>query len=113
MDQKEIDEFRGLAQLLNEIERRYPDPESITLRQIAELSQAHHLTVPDILAIVTLIRWGRMYTRLKQLGERQDDITICYPDLPSAIPDDSMRESAGDRPAPTDGRRGRHSIEFL
>ncbi|MDI6719998.1 MAG: hypothetical protein QMD46_10350 [Methanomicrobiales archaeon] len=113
MERKEIDEFRTLAQVLNEIERRYPDPESITLRQISELSQAHHLGVPDILALVILIRWGRIYTSLKQIGEERNEAVGYASGLPCMASDGSVRESAEYRPPPADESSGGPSIEFL
>ena len=113
MERKEIEELVGLAHVLNEIDSTYSDPESITLKQLSELSQAHHLAIPDLMALVTLIRWGRIYRCLKELGEKRDEEIGSGPDLSFFVPDDPVRETAKDLHPSGDGRDGRHSIEFL
>ena len=113
MDRKEIEELEVLGRALNDIDRRFPDLEGITLKQLSELTEMHHLTTTEIMALLSLVRWGRMYKRLSELGGSQREGDGVIQGFNMIIPDEEVQERRHDPYDSRDERRARHNIEFL
>ncbi|MDD1677019.1 MAG: hypothetical protein LUQ40_04690 [Methanomicrobiales archaeon] len=68
MEKKEIDELAAMGQALVEIDRQFSDLDGITMRQLSELGSKFSLTVVQVMAVITLAKWNRLYRKFSEIG---------------------------------------------
>jgi hypothetical protein len=68
MEKKEIDELAAMGQALVEVDRQFADLDGITMRQLGELGARFNLSVVQVMAVITLARWNRLYRKFSEIG---------------------------------------------
>jgi hypothetical protein len=107
MEKREIEELASMAQALQEIDRQHTDLDGITMKQLGDLCQRHSLSMVQIMALISLVRWGRMFNTLKDMS-RQAQESPPLRDLDVEKPKDEGIVDFFEQE-----RREKHRIEFL
>jgi hypothetical protein len=112
MEKKEMDELAAMGQALVEIERQFSDLDGITMRQLSELANKYALTVIQVMAIISLAKWNRLYRKFNEIGnnpprEISPHAAILPPVLQPRDRDDEIIDLSEKREGP------RPRIEFL
>jgi hypothetical protein len=80
MEKKEIDELAAMGQALVEVDRQFADLDGITMRQLAQLGAKFNLTVVQVMAVITLARWNRLYREFSEIGNGSGRVPVREPE---------------------------------
>ncbi|MDD1674346.1 MAG: hypothetical protein LUQ13_01750 [Methanomicrobiales archaeon] len=103
MEKKEIDELAAMGQALVEIDRQFSDLDGITMRQLSELGAKFSLTVVQVMAVITLAKWNRLYRKFSEMGNsppkesQQSPVVTVSPFLHPRSTDDEIVDLAEKR----------------